>query len=329
MHYRIRQVLKKVLLSTRIINVFWKFIPNGVYVFNYHRIGDAERTKFDRAVFSCTAEALNEHVKEIKKNFTIISSKQLREIIDKNQNINKRYAMLTFDDGYYDNYSEAFPILKQQNVPATFYLPTNFINSNRVPWWDEIAYLLRNSLNEYYQLPGQSTKFHLNEAMIDSTIQKIVFQAKRIKNQTVIEVLSDIRKKFPKAVEQLNNEKSSLFMNWEQAKEMSLNGMEIGSHTMSHQILAQLTDKEQEVEIKESKQVIEKNIGTEVHSIAYPVGRYHCYTEKSCQLSEQAGYIIGFNNEPGQNRIIKDAFDINRTCVDVDDINLLKFNSCF
>lgn len=329
MHYRIRQVLKKVLLITKLVNVFWKLLPNGVYVFNYHRIGDVTKTDFDRAVFSCTSDALNEHIIAIKKNFKIITSEQLRDIVDKNQTIKERYAVITFDDGYYDNYHEAFPILQAHNVSGIFYLPTNFINSKEVPWWDEIAYILRNSLGDSYQLPEQSKCFELNSSDIDTTIQKIIYQAKRIQNKTIIQVLEDIREKFPKAVEKLNNEENSLFMNWSQAKDMAENGMEIGSHTMSHQILSQLTEEEQSIEIIESKRIIEENIEQAVYSIAYPVGRYHCYTKKSCELSEQAGYIIGFNNEPGKNKNIKDPYNINRTCVDADSVNLLKFNSCF
>lgn len=329
MHYRIRQVLKKILLMTKSVNILWQNLPNGVYVFNYHRIGDVTKTEFDRAVFSCSVAALETHLIAIKNNFEIITSKQLRTIINEASVIKKRYAIITFDDGYYDNYSEAFPVLKKHNVPGIFYLPTEFIDSDKVPWWDEIAYLLRNSSGQSYSLPKQDTKFDLVKLSIDATIQKIIFQAKRIDGINILDVLADIRDKFPQAHEKLQAEENMLFMNWQQAKEMSENGMEIGSHTLSHQILSQLTSDEQKIEITISKEVIEKNIGQEIFSIAYPVGRYHCYTEETCQLSEEAGYIIGFNNEPGKNKTINNPYNINRTCVDANDVDLLKFNSCF
>jgi len=314
---------------TKSINIFWKFLPSGVYVFNYHRIGDVTKTEFDRAVFSCSVEALETHMVAIKNNFEIITSKQLRKIVHETSVIKKRYAIITFDDGYYDNYSEAFPVLKKHDIPGVFFLPTDFIDSKKVPWWDEIAYLLRNSTGQSYSLPEQSAYFDLVESSIDTTIQKIIYQAKRIDGINILDVLADIRDKFPKAHKKLQTEDNALFMNWLQAKEMSENGMEIGSHTLSHQILSQLTLDQQKREITTSKEVIENNIGQEVFSIAYPVGRYHCYTEESCQLSEEAGYIIGFNNEPGKNKTINNPYNINRTCVDGNDMDLLKFNSCF
>jgi peptidoglycan/xylan/chitin deacetylase (PgdA/CDA1 family) len=335
MHYRIKQVLKKLIIHTRTVNLFWKFLPNGVYAFTYHRIGDKNATNYDRAVFSCTAQALEQQIVAIKKNFIIVTPKQLRKIIDTNQLIGNRYAVITFDDGYLDNYSQAFPILKKHNVPGAFYLPTDFIASKKIPWWDEIAYLLRNSCNNSYRLPEQTTTYFLEKNNIDATIQKIIYQSKRLKNISVIEVLEDIRKKFPQALNKLNklnklnNKENILFMNWIQAKEMADNGMEIGSHTESHQILSQLNENQQEEEIQQSKRIIEEHIGRKVHSIAYPVGRYNCYTDKACLISKNTGYIIGFNNEPGKNKTIPNPYNINRISVETNNLNVMQFNTCF
>lgn len=332
MHFRTKQALKKLFIHTRMANLFWKYLPNGVYVFTYHRIGDMYATNYDRAVFSCTAEALEKQIIAIKKNFKIVTPTQLRNIIDTNQRISDRYAVITFDDGYFDNYSQAFPILKKHNVPGAFFLPTDFIDSKKIPWWDEIAYLLRNSYNKSYQLPEQTTIYFLEKNNIDATIQKIIYQSKRLENISIIEVLEDIRKKFPEAhnkLNKLNNKENTLFMNWLQVKEMADNGMEIGSHTQSHQILSELSEKQQEEEIEQSKHIIEEHIGRKVLSIAYPVGRYHCYTERTCSLSKNAGYIIGFNKEPGKNKIILNPYNINRISVEWENLNVMQFNTCF
>jgi peptidoglycan/xylan/chitin deacetylase (PgdA/CDA1 family) len=256
----------------------------------------------------------------------------LRVIADTNKRISDRYAVITFDDGYLDNYNHAFPILKKHNVPGIFYIPTDFIGSKVVPWWDEIAYLLRNSYNQSYQLPEQTDIYFLDENNIDAIIRKIISQAKLIKNISIIEILEDIREKFPQAVNKLNklsSKEKTLFMNWVQVKDMADNGMEIGSHTVSHQILSQLSETQQEQEIEQSKYIIEENIGRKVLSIAYPVGLYNCYTDKICSISKKTGYIIGFNKEAGKNKTIPNPYDINRLSVDTNDLNLMKFYTCF
>jgi peptidoglycan/xylan/chitin deacetylase (PgdA/CDA1 family) len=44
---------------------------------------------------------------------------------------------VTFDDGYRDNYENAYPILKRYNIPATVFLATDFIGTGRIPSWEE------------------------------------------------------------------------------------------------------------------------------------------------------------------------------------------------
>lgn len=48
-----------------------------------------------------------------------------------------RELAITFDDGYRDNFELAAPVLKELHLPATFFVTTDFIGSEIVPWWDE------------------------------------------------------------------------------------------------------------------------------------------------------------------------------------------------
>lgn len=329
MKYKIHKLLRLFLTKSGLLQLSWITLPNGVYVFNYHRIGDVNSTQFDRALYSCTEKSLNTHINEIKNNFEIISSEQLSDIVQKGAKITKRYAMITFDDGYYDNYSVAFPVLKKHKVPGIFYLATDLVGSPNIPWWDEIAYLLRKSCGSSYQLPSSSNLYQLDEKNIDDTIRRIIFEAKRLKNIAITEVVEHVRKNFPKAYSSLKGEEENLFMDWPDAIDMANNGMEIGSHTISHQILSQLSDSEQRLEITTSKKIIEEKLSKKIISIAYPVGRYHCFNEVTCKESELAGYKIAFNNEPGNNRTINNKYSINRICVDTNDINTLKFSTRF
>ena len=94
--------------------LLWKVLPNGVYCFNYHRIGNPEQTAFDPNVFSCTAEIFEQHLHFFQKHFEIISTDDLLDLYP-NNSVSKKYAVITFDDGYQDNYQFAYPLLKQLN----------------------------------------------------------------------------------------------------------------------------------------------------------------------------------------------------------------------
>ena len=152
---------------------------------------------------------------------------------------------------------------------------------------------------------------------------------KRSSHYSIAQFLDDIRAQFPQAKEKLQQEKQALFMSWQQAKALQLSGMEIGSHTISHKILSQLSTQEQATEIIASKQILEEQLNCQINSIAYPVGRYYCYNQTSLNCAKEAGYKIAFNNEAGYHQQINDCFNLNRYCVTHDNFDYLKFDCCF
>ena len=281
-----------------------------------------------------TIELLNEeifeqHIQFYKSNFDVISIEELESLSKSTSKFNQKFAIISFDDGYIDNYELAYPILKSYQTPAIFFIATDFIDKEVLPWWDEIAFLLRQSCGKTYRLLNTGKSFTLQKATIDRTIQRIMSAAKVLEHHSIEEVLSDVREQFHEAKMMAEENKQQLFMSWNQVKEMAVSGMEIGSHTISHRILSQLSLSQQEHEIVTSKQVIESRISKPVHSIAYPVGRYYCYNQSSFTYAQQAGYLIGFNNEPGYHRSISNEFDINRFCVSNNNFDFVKFECCF
>ena len=114
----------------------------GVLILNYHRIGDPKQSLLDRNLWSATPQDFDYQVGLAAKNFDVIGLDDLDVAINQPRG---RYVMFTFDDGYRDNYTEAYPILKSHGVPATFFLTTGFLDSAQVPWWDNIAWMVRTS----------------------------------------------------------------------------------------------------------------------------------------------------------------------------------------
>lgn len=303
----------------------WKNLEPGVYIFNYHRIGDAQKTLFDRAIYSCNSQALEKQVIDIKNNFEILSTNELHNLYQKNQSFTKRYALITFDDGYIDNYTTAFPILKKHNVNATFFLTTNYVEQKAIPWWDQVAFLLRHSINQQYTIPGTERTFTLSKRHIDKTIQRIMYYIKQSKDYSTTDVLEHVKQSFPEANRLLSKQKPILFLNWQHATEMSRNGMTIGSHTLNHYILSQLTNDEQVKEISYSKPVIEQKLSLEINTIAYPVGRYHCFNEFSLSTAKEAGYQLGFSNEPGINQSTHNQYQLFRYSVATSSLQKLRY----
>src|SRR5690606_9159232 len=109
---------------------------NGVLVLNYHRVGDSSRSRYDRALWSATAEGFDAQVAFLKAECDVIA---LDDIDDALQRRRGRHVAITFDDGYLDNHDIAFPVLRHHGVPAAFFIATGFIDRRLLPWWDAIA----------------------------------------------------------------------------------------------------------------------------------------------------------------------------------------------
>lgn len=289
-------------------------LPNGLYCFNYHRVGNAKSSQYDPNVFSCDEGRFIEHIKYIHENFTVIKLEDVSTILD-NTLTNKKYALITFDDGYIDNYLCAFPILKRNAISATFFLATNFINDIEIPWWDKIAYLVRNAQVDKVKLTDWPKTIVFNKNNISDSIRQVLDMVKITKEQPIESVLSELERKLNITSEKLvNNE--PLFMTWDMVREMNEAGMDFGSQTCSHRIMSHLNSEIQDVEAKLSKQVIENEINCNIKAFAYPVGGANSFTAETIQIIKKY-YLLSFSFISGINTS-KDLnkFTIERISVD-------------
>ncbi len=142
-----RRRLARMLARSGILRGIERLLPRrGVVIWNYHRIGSAAGNPFDDGVFSATADELAKHLRYLKKNFRLITMEEfLRGMETGFAFLGGAAAMVTFDDGYRDNFDLALPVLKDVGVSATFFLPTEFLQSPKLPWWDRIAYVVKKS----------------------------------------------------------------------------------------------------------------------------------------------------------------------------------------
>ena len=275
----------------------WRFLSPGIYVFNYHRIGDSSKTAFDSNVFSCDEEHFETHLEIIAARFRVINASELLDLIERGAAVTEPLAMITFDDGYEDNYSKAFPLLTARGLTAVFFLPTNFIGKANVPWWDAIAWLVRNTDERILQLRDLAAPIPIEKSNIAHSIRQVLRWFKDNAAATSIEKLDELEAACNCELD--TSVAATLFMTWDQVREMRSAGMDIGSHTQSHQILSDLTLDEQREELARSKSILETEIGAEVSVLAYPVGGLDSYTHETTRIVRDCGYRAAFNFTKG------------------------------
>lgn len=310
---RPRGLTDRLLDFPRTLDFLWERLPAGLYVFNYHRIGDANVTDFDPNVFSCDERTFREHVRLLKSNFEIIGADALVDAVLPNRARSERQALITFDDGYRDNFTSAFPILREEGATAIFFLPTALVGSPAVPWWDEIAWLLRNTKEERIEASWLRQPLSRDQVPFANLVASVLTEFKA-NPSAAEEKVAELRQRLRC---QLDGQQPPLFMSWDEAKEMRRGGMSIGSHAHSHQILAHLTPDEQSRELTTSKSILESHLGEPVHTVAYPVGTKGAFNAATLEAARSSGYKAGFSYIPGVNRVTHLLpFELRRISVD-------------
>jgi peptidoglycan/xylan/chitin deacetylase (PgdA/CDA1 family) len=272
----------------------------ALIVFNYHRIGDSQSTLYDPDVFSATGEALEDQIGFLKKNLPLIGLEEAVGIATGKRSLTTALGLITFDDGYKDNYDLAFPILRSHNVPGAFFLVTSYVGSAFVPWWDEIAYIAKQSTKDRVRLEyPEEIEFEDVQANAIAASRRLAGLYKRpgVDGEKLLVAIAD-RFDAPRAGESADR----LFLNWDEAREMVRGGMNIASHTHTHRILSKLTEEQQYTEAADSKRMLEERLGIRVETMAYPVGLQSSFSTETAPALTRAGYCAAFSFYGGLNR---------------------------
>jgi peptidoglycan/xylan/chitin deacetylase (PgdA/CDA1 family) len=272
---------------------------NVLLVLNYHRIGSPADDLFDPGVFSATAEEFDAQIAFLKRKVSLVTLDEALAFIEGRDKAMARRCrvLITFDDGYLDNYSQAFPILRSHGAQGVFFLVTSMVGSSCVPWWDRIAFVLSTA---------RRRRFHLRypaalEVDLDGnamTCREVLRLFKKPENNDPERFLSELKQAAdPEELPAMPRR----FLNWDEAREMIAGGMAIGSHTHSHPVLSQLDPARQSEELAQSRDILKRQFGIEADALAYPVGDTNSFRERTGHLARDLGYRAAFSFYGGTN----------------------------
>jgi peptidoglycan/xylan/chitin deacetylase (PgdA/CDA1 family) len=278
----------------------------NVQILVYHRVNDDH----DRYFSGMPLKVFRKQMEYLADNFNVCSLEEAVERMTR-KDIPDNTVVITFDDGYRDNYLSAFPILKELSIPATIFLATDAIGSQRILWHDRVFSAFRRTRVAVLDGFGNySQRYPL------STVEEKLFaQGAFLK---FLWSLDDHEKTFwiDFLVEKLEvtdrKEMPGLMLSWEEVKIMHESGISFGSHTVTHPILSKLSVDRARQEIQESKTVIEQKLRTPIRTFAYPNGRKDDFNESIKNLLKDAGYACALTTKFGTNESDEDLFELRR-----------------
>ena len=217
-----------------------------------------------------------------------------------------RAAAITFDDGYADNHDVALPILQRHGLAATFFIATGFLDGGRM-WNDTLVEAVRGSPLEALTLDGVGCFALRDTASRQQALTALIQHAKYLPHSARLAFAGDVAQASQAALPR------DLMLRSQQVQQLASGGMQIGAHTISHPILAQLSDADAEREMAESRETLQALLQAPVTLFAYPNGRPDTdYSARSVALARGLGFEAAVTTAWGAASAETDAFELPR-----------------
>jgi peptidoglycan/xylan/chitin deacetylase (PgdA/CDA1 family) len=292
-----RQQLAKLLMNSgalNTLNLYWG--KQRLTVLAYHRIIEWQHAHFAdfEPVVSATPAMFEQQMAYIAKHFNVISLAQLEAFLHQGVSLPDNPLLITFDDGYTDNYENAFPILKKFGFPAVIFLVTSRMTQPTRLWWDEVAYAFHHTQLTTANLP------QLNQQTFSTLVEKrnirnnLINQLKLLPNTEKLQAVETLYK-----VLAVTPSTARLFISWEQVRELVANGVACQPHTVNHPIMTRISSSEVREQLSQAKVDIEHETPQKATAFAYPNGTPADYNTDTLHALREIGYTTAFTLTAG------------------------------
>ena len=292
MNYTLKKNMFSLIQGTGLFAFASRFNTSKGFILMFHRVRKKNEPSVDTSFFhnlglSITSDYLLTLIDRIQadKKYRFLSLND----ISRTEPTQEKFIILTFDDGYIDNYSIVYPILKQRNIPFTLYISNIFPDKHAILWW----YLLSELITTRSRV---TFTFHKKSYAYDTSTQ-----GKKTSAYAIMEQM--IKASIPHHQEELFH---SLFiqngldpdayarsetMSWDNIRTLSRDSLvTIGAHTMNHYPLANLGKKELRLEISKAKQELEEKTGRSIEHFSFPYGKHADISPAAMSQVTRAGF---------------------------------------
>lgn len=284
---------------------------NRLYIVMYHYTRDLAHSRYPR-IKGLDIKMFRKQIEFFKNNFSVVT---MEEVIaaSKGQVVLPENALLcTFDDGYVDNYTYALPILEEEKIQGSFFIPGKTFATHQLLDVNKIHYILA-SANMDKLLPdifermnfyrGTEFSYPSNDELFAKYAQANRFDTKEtifVKRilQTVLPeqvrsgIASDLFERYVGVTEE--QMAYELYMTKEQIRTMKQHGMFIGIHGYDHYWLGNLTEDQMKADISKALEVMDEFIDLKEWVMNYPYGNYN---SKVTEYIKSKGAYIGLTTE--------------------------------
>ena len=246
-------------------------------------------------------EEFRKQMRHVRKWYNVITMDELVDRLAKGGRFSSPSIVITIDDGYLNNYTEAYPVLKKLSIPAMIYLSTGFIGTEDSTWVDDLMDMIKVSKKKTIKVPELLSDEPLDistsgrKMQVFETIFNRMLSLKHEKKLALMKKLRDILC----VEESLRDVSDRRMLNWNEVIEMKQNNIDFGAHTISHPTLSKMELEQARREIYKSKEEIENRLGCNVSHFAIPNGKKEDFSEELKGYCKEIGLKTVASTEPG------------------------------
>lgn len=249
-------------------------------IFMLHRVDYIDKTKLHaNENMKISPEFLEKFILDAKQcGYDFISLDRLQQLLLRDESTRKKLVM-TLDDGYIDNFTQAYRVFQKHQIPFTIYITTSFPEKNAILWW----YVLEDLLHSHSEifLSDGSHYTHSNSHEKNNVFLKI---RKKILELDQTNLRDELNQLFVRYNIDWNKKTQDLAMNWEQIQLLSQDSLAtIGGHTKNHYAFNRISNELIQQEIDDANLLIQKHTGKAVEHFAFPFGSIHEVEQKQIE----------------------------------------------
>ena len=268
-------------------------MKNLLTIVMYHYVRDLQHSRYPKIKGLATKD-FKQQIRYIKKHYNVISGEKLMDVIVEGDELPPHPAILTFDDGYIDHFTQVFPILDSENLRGCFFPSDKCIIEHQVLDVNKVHFILasvpeKQKIVDYIVKCVDENKSHYGLLPASTYIENVA-KSNRLDTAQVVFCKSMLQRELPIELRQIiidelfrkyvtGDEASfsyELYMSAEQIQMLQRHGMYVGSHGYEHFWMNAISSERQEKEIDRSLLFLE-SIGADVSRwiMSYPYGAYN------------------------------------------------------
>lgn len=293
-----KNLARRTVLRSGLLQIAARLQGRSAAILMYHSVMEDPRRQaafLGETVHS--RQVFREQMELLARNYRPVSLDQVKSLVRGEAKLPDRAVVVTFDDGYTDNYEVAAPVLNDVGVPATFYATVECVERHRLPWPARLRFAFHATKK------GSWTDASGKTWPLGSTVERE--KALLVCCDECCKLAGDAQEQYVARFEEKMEtrvpvESRDLMMTYEQLRALVAQGHIVGSHTMTHPNMAYVSAEDVRREMTASRQRLEQQLNAAVVHFSYPCPALAPHwTEQTVAASRRAGYETAVTTDRG------------------------------